>query len=275
MSGQTGENRIIVEVEDFDLDAVFNCGQCFRWQRQSDGSYTGIAFGKRLHVARQGGLLILDCGRAEYEALWCGYFDLDRDYGLIKRQLAGDPVLSAAIGHAPGIRILRQQPWEALCSFIISQNNNIPRITGIIERLCEGFGEKIEGGYAFPSPQALSTLEEADLAPIRSGFRAKYIIDAAQKVASGEVELDSLFSLPLAEARETLIKIKGVGPKVADCALLFGCGRIECFPTDVWIKRVLACFYPQGFPQEYMVFGGIAQQYLFHYARSCPECGLS
>jgi N-glycosylase/DNA lyase len=269
-------NTLEIKVADFDLDAIFVCGQCFRWERQPDGSYSGIAFSKSLNVRQQGDTMILSgTDRADFENIWRGYFDLDRDYGLIKSMLAHDPVLKKAIGYSPGIRILRQEPWEALCSFIISQNNNIPRIRGIISRLCESFGEKLDGGFAFPSPEALCGLDEADLAPLRCGFRARYILDAAKKVALREVELDRLFGMPLDEARAALIKIKGVGSKVADCTLLFGCGRLECFPADVWIKRVLKVFYPDGFPDEYMVFGGIAQQYLFHYARCCPECGLN
>lgn len=269
------EKRYTFQVSDFDLEAILYCGQCFRWDRLPNGSFTGIAYGKSLRVSQQGDLLILTgADQNDFETVWRDYFDLGRDYGKLKAQLANDPVLKKAIGYAPGIRILRQEPWEALCSFIISQNNNIPRIRGIIARLCETFGEQIDGGYAFPSPGALCSLDESDLAPLRCGFRAKYILDAARQVATGAVDLDSLFKIPLADARETLTKIKGVGPKVADCTLLYGCGRLECFPIDVWIRKVLDCFYPDGFPVEYIAFGGIAQQYLFHYARCCPECGL-
>ena len=265
-----------VRVADFDLDAIFGCGQCFRWERAPDGSYQGIAFRKHLIVKQQGDMLLCSCAdKAEFETVWRNYFDLDRDYGGIKSQLASDPVLKKAIGYAPGIRILRQEPWEALCSFIISQNNNIPRIRGIIARLCETFGDPIDGGYSFPAPAVLCRLDEEALAPLRCGFRARYILDAAKKAAKGEVDLGGLCSLPLSDARDALMKITGVGPKVADCTLLFGCGRLECFPADVWIKRVLACFYPGGFPDEYRIFGGIAQQYLFHYARCCNECELT
>jgi len=275
MLTHTGIKTCETHVDDFDLDTIFGCGQCFRWAREADGSYSGVAFSKSLNVRQQGDVLIVKgADGEEFERIWRGYFDLGRDYARIKAELSADPVLRAAIGYAPGIRILRQEPWEALCSFIISQNNNIPRITGIIARLCENFGEKLEGGYSFPKPGVLCGLDETDLAPLRSGFRAKYILDAAEKVASGEVELGRLQGLPLEDARAELMKIKGVGPKVADCTLLFGCGRLECFPADVWIKRVLASFYPAGFPQEYLVFGGIAQQYLFHYARCCPGSGL-
>lgn len=270
------KNVTVIDAGFFDPDVTFDCGQCFRWEKQNDGSWSGIAFGKLLNVRKHGGEIILEgANGSDYENMWKKYFDLERDYADIKQSLSGDSVLEQAIKFAPGIRILRQEPWEALCSFIISQNNNIPRIKGIVSRLCENFGSKIaDGMYSFPSAERLADLSEKDLAPLRSGFRAKYILVAARKVASGEVNLEALSYIPLDEARKTLRTIKGVGPKVADCTLLFGCGRLDSFPIDVWIKRVLAKFYPDGFPEKYMVYGGIAQQFLFHYARCCPESGF-
>jgi N-glycosylase/DNA lyase len=269
--------KIITKVKDFELDAILDCGQSFRWEKQLDGSWQGVAFAKPLSISQQGDSLIFENTTAEdFEEIWSDYFDLNRDYGVIKKLLSIDPVLEKSIGFAPGIRILNQEPWEALCSFIISQNNNIPRIKGIISRLCAAFGDKISDDiYSFPSADRVAVLNEADLAPLRSGFRAGYILDAAKKVSSHEINLASLKTIPIDEARAELKKIKGVGPKVADCALLFGCARLDCFPIDVWIKRVLACFYPEGFPQSLMPYGGIAQQYLFHYARCCPECSLT
>jgi N-glycosylase/DNA lyase len=268
---------VVIPINDIDLDATFDCGQCFRFERQIDGSWSGVAFSQSVNVRYEDGLLIITgTGGASSEKIWHSYFDIDRDYLEIKHSLSSDAVLKRAIAYAWGIRVLHQEPWEALCSFIISQNNNIPRIKGIISRLCENFGQKLEDGtYAFPSPQTLCELSIDDLAPLRSGFRAKYIIDAAKKVSLGEVNLETLSKMTVEAARAELIKIKGVGAKVADCTLLFGCGRIDCFPIDVWIKRVLTCFYPDGFPIEFAPFGGIAQQYLFHYARCCPECELN
>lgn len=270
------DDSITIDAGLFDPDVTFDCGQCFRWEKQPDGSWSGVVRGQILTVRKSGGQIILEqAGSSGFEQIWRSYFDLERDYEGIKKSLSGDPVLEAAIKFAPGIRILRQEPWEALCSFIISQNNNIPRIKGIVSRLCENFGDRISGKtYSFPSAERLAGLSEKDLAPLRSGFRAKYIIDAARKTASGEVDFEALSYMPLDEARKTLKTIKGVGPKVADCALLFGCGRLDSFPVDVWIKRVLAKFYPDGFPREYISYGGIAQQFLFHYARCCPESGF-
>ena len=159
-----------------------------------------------------------------------------------------------------------------MCSFIISQNNNIPRIKGIIERLCTFFGEDLGGGdFSFPSAERLAVLSEQDLAPIRSGFRAKYILDAARRVASGETELEKVAAMPIDEARAELQKIKGVGPKVAECALLYGFGRAEAFPVDVWVKRIMQELYPEGLPACTENVEGIAQQYLFHWRRNISE----
>ena len=163
--------------------------------------------------------------------------------------------------------------WETLCSFIISQNNNIKRIKGIIERLCRLFGQPIgdSGFFSFPTPETLAAATAEHLAPLRCGFRARYLIDAAQKVCYGQVRLDAIPSMPMEEARRELMQICGVGPKVADCVLLFGFHRLECCPMDVWMKRVFAVLYPNGLPDCARDFAGIAQQYLFHYARTCPQ----
>lgn len=259
----------------FDPDVTFDCGQCFRWDKTEDGTWKGVALSHVLTVRREKDGIYVYGAQKGMERRLAEYFDLDRDYGRVTDTLSGDPVLKAAITFAPGIRVLRQEPWETLCSFIISQNNNIPRIKGIVARLCENFGDKIaENEYAFPPAERLAELNEADLAPLRSGFRAGYILDAARRAAGGEIDFGALSHMPLDDARNTLKKINGVGPKVADCALLFGCGRLDAFPVDVWVRRVLAKFYPGGFPEKYMIYGGIAQQFLFHYARCCPESGF-
>lgn len=254
---------------DFDPAAVFENGQCFRWERRRDGTWSGIAHGRRLHLRKEGNrLLFLGASPEEVQTIWHHYFDLGRDYAAIRTAFARDKALARAVAFAPGLRLLRQDPWEALCSFILSQNNNIPRIKGIIDRLCAAFGAPLEdGGFAFPLPQALAELDAADLAPVRCGFRAGYVLDAARKVASGEIDLDALAALPLDKARAMLQTIRGVGPKVADCALLFGCGRLDCFPVDVWVRRILTAYYPDGFPEALRPLGGIAQQFLFHYER--------
>jgi N-glycosylase/DNA lyase len=175
--------------------------------------------------------------------------------------------LKSAAECAKGVVILRQEPWETLFSFIISQNNNIPRIKGIVERLCEAFGDGETGQKTFPSAETLSKLTVEDLAPLRSGFRAKYIVDAAQKVANGTVDFDAIEKNPIEFGREELQKINGVGAKVAECTLLYGFHKVEAFPIDVWVKRIMAEMYPDGLPECTKGTEGIAQQYLFHWRR--------
>ena len=201
-----------------------------------------------------------------------GYFDLNTDYNAIKKEISElCPALKDAAESISGIRILRQEPWEALCSFIISQNNNIPRIKGIVSRLCEGFGEKKDGCYSFPSAETLSRLSVEELAPLRAGFRARYILDAAKKVADGEVALDAMYELPLEECRKELMKIVGVGAKVAECTLLYGLHRLEAFPVDVWMKKALADSFSGVTAEGLGRYAGIAQQYIFHYTRNISE----
>ena len=192
---------------------------------------------------------------------------MDLDYKKILSSYT-DKHLVTAINEFDGIRILRQEPWEALCSFIISQNNNIPRIKGIIERLCDTFGDGEDGKKSFPTAEVISKLSVEDLSSIRAGFRAKYIIDAAQKVVNGEVDFEKIKSNSIEFGREELQKIKGVGAKVAECTLLYGFHKIEAFPVDVWVKRIMAEMYPDGLPECTKGTEGIAQQYLFHWRRT-------
>lgn len=262
----------ISNVTDLDLAQTLDCGQSFRWTQQPDGSFSGVAFGRSVNVSLNGGDLIIHNASKEDEALWRDYFDLDLDYGAVRRQISElHPVLKEASRYAPGIRILRQEPYEALCTFIISQNNNIKRIKGIVCRLCEHFGEPIDGGFAFPTAEKMASLTPEDLAPLRAGFRARYLVDAAQKVASGEVVLENCRSLPYEDAQKELMEITGVGVKVADCTLLFGLHRIEAFPVDVWMKRALEVLFPGMSPSDFGEYAGIAQQYIFHYSRMHPE----
>ena len=263
---------IIPNITDLDLAQTLDCGQSFRWTQQPDGSFSGVAFGRSVNVSLDGGDLIIHNASKEDEALWRDYFDLGLDYGAVRRQISKlHPVLKEAARYAPGIRILRQEPYEALCTFIISQNNNIKRIKGIVSRLCECFGEPVDSGFAFPTAEKMAALTPDDLAPIRAGFRARYLVDAAQKVASGEVVLENCRHLPYEEAQKELMKITGVGVKVADCTLLFGLHRIEAFPVDVWMKRALDALFPGMSPSDFGEYAGIAQQYIFHYSRMHPE----
>lgn len=268
------ENRVRVEgVSDLDLAQTLDCGQSFRWTECEDGSFFGIAFEKSVRVKlEENTLYIENASKADFENIWYDYFDLSLDYGKIRAEISKiHPVLREAAKYAPGIRILRQEPYEALCTFIISQNNNIKRIKGIVQRICENFGEKIDGGYAFPTAESMAKLSPDDLAPLRAGFRNRYLIDAAQRVASGEVDLEKCRNCNYDEARAELMKITGVGVKVADCTLLFGLHRIEAFPVDVWMKRAMEKLFPDMKPDDFGEYAGIAQQYIFHYSRMHPE----
>lgn len=272
---QQQNGLLISGLQDFSLREILDCGQCFRWL-PLDGDETrwsGIAMGKRLEIQKlgEGEFLFLGTNQQEFEEIWADYFDLQTDYTALKSALCCDPVMAEATTYAPGIRVLRQNGWEALCTFIISQNNNIKRIRGIVERLCECFGEPVDGGFDFPTAERLSQATLEDLAPLRSGFRAKYLLDAAKKVSSGVVDLSAIPSMTYEEAQAHLRQINGVGPKVADCALLFGFYRLDAFPMDVWMKRAMATLYPDGLPENILPYRGIAQQYLFHYARMHPE----
>jgi N-glycosylase/DNA lyase len=255
-------------VQNLSLDEIFESGQCFRWERATQG-WRGVVAGQALTVSQQGDTLTFaDTSKLGFDTLWHDYFDLGRDYGAVKALLSADPAMRDAISFCPGMRVLRQEPWETLVSFILSANNNILRIRGIVERLCCAFGEPIRDGlFSFPTPERLAALTTDDLAPLRSGYRAAYLIDAAQKVASGALDLSTLFHLPLEEAAAQLRTVKGVGPKVAQCVLLYGFARAECVPIDVWIRRALDRFYPDGIPTEITPVAGLGQQYLFHYVR--------
>lgn len=261
-------------VGSLDLVRTFDCGQCFRFEAEENGSVSGIAHGRWVNFScpEKGVLRIAGATADDFDSIWRTYLDLDRDYDGLADSFKDDEVLSKAAKCASGIRILKQEPWETLCSFIISQNNNIPRIKGLIEAISQKYGTPVKTPrgirYAFPTAKALADAGEEELFKLKTGFRAKYIADAAKKVASGELDLEKVAALPTAEASDMLCTVRGVGPKVAACTLLFGFGRGDCFPIDVWIRRVLDEFYPDGL--DIAALGdraGIAQQYLFYYKR--------
>ena len=262
-------------------DYTLDCGQSFRWEKNNDGHWYAVVGGKlrelscKKHDDGTSDLTFYNCTKKEFENFWVPYFDLDRDYDSILNTYK-DKYLKKAVKEYYGIRVTNQDPWETLCSFIISQNNNIPRIKGIIERLCENFGDpvaEVDGKtlYSFPDAETIAKLSPEDLAPIRAGFRNKYIIDAAKKVANGEIDLEKLKNLPLPDAEAELLKIKGVGPKVAQCVLLYGCRQTDAFPQDVWVKRIMSELYPSGLPKCTAGTRGIAQQYLFHWRRHLDD----
>lgn len=259
--------------DNFDLKNTFDCGQCFRWNEDPDGSYGGIVKGRECRIYKENEKIIIEnCNEYDFLNIWKDYFDFENDYNKIRSEITeACPPLECAVNSIDGIRILNQEPWEALCSFIISQNNNIPRIKGIISRLCENFGEKCGIGYSFPSAETIACLNVDELSPLRAGFRARYIIDAAQKVSKGQIDLEKMRNAPLDECRKSLMQITGVGAKVADCTLLYGLHRLEAFPIDVWMKKALATLFSDVDPKQIGKYAGIAQQYIFHYSRLNPE----
>lgn len=271
----------IKDVLDFELKHIFECGQCFRWNSQKDGSFFGVAGGRAARLEKQNNDVYIMGGRIEDADFWRYYLDLDRDYGVIKEELSEDEVLKEAIGHGHGIRILNQEPFETLISFIISANNRIPMIKKAVENISRKYGRKIEFGgtdyYSFPSPEALSSATIEELEACGCGFRAGYIIDTTRQIASGDVELGHIMKMGTDDAHNELAKLKGIGPKVADCILLFSMQKYDAFPVDVWVKRIMQYFYlaPDVSLKKIRDFGrdkfgdyaGFAQQYLFYYAR--------
>ena len=270
MRVQYKNNDIIVsEIDCLDLELTLDCGQAFRWIREPDGSWSGVASGVYLNIYKSGDDFVFkNTSKESFENVWVHYFDLNKDYAKICKTLKQDSLISKTIDDYYGIRILNQDSWEALCSFVISQQNNIKRIKGIIDRLCRLYGDEVESGwYSFPSAQRLSQLSVEDFEALGTGYRAKYLKSLADGVACGEIDLQKIKALSLDDARRELLKIYGVGIKVANCALLFGFEFYDAFPVDVWMKRVME-YYPNGLPQCFDGIGGIAQQYLFHWARN-------
>ena len=254
-------NDIILHINELDLDQTLDCGQAFRWVKDQN-SYSGYFKKLPLTVTQDKDVFTFrNVSEEDFLGIWADYFDLYTDYSEIIRRLSEDEHLAKACAYAPGIRLLRQDAEDCLISFIISQNNNIPRIKGIISRLSDIYG-------GFPTAEELIGANEDTLAPLRAGFRTKYLLDCVEKLRTGEVDIEKFRSLPLDEAAKELMKIKGVGIKVAMCTLLFGFHRTDAYPVDVWIRRVNERFYPNGLPECTKGIEGIAQQYLFHAVRN-------
>ena len=266
-----------IELNDFDLRHTFECGQCFRWDRNSDGSYTGIAGEKVVKIeGRNKRFKIYNCAKDDYDTFWRRYLDADRDYALIKKRLADGGTMTEAIHYGSGIRILRQDFFEALVSFIISQRSSIPKIRSCVKKLCEAYGKPIEYDgsifYSFPSCEKLASINEDEFRKFGVGYRAPYIADAARKTAEGILIASELEQDETAKAREKLLKVRGVGDKVCDCVLLFSLGKYDLFPSDVWIKRVMAEHFGSVDAKNTgeNIFGadsGFAQQYLFFWRK--------
>jgi N-glycosylase/DNA lyase len=277
------KDRIVVKkVENFILSHIFECGQCFRWEKTDSNSYIGIAFNKVIEVEKiENDVVIYNCNEEDFKNIWVYYFDLYRDYGDIKKVLRKDIILHEAVEFGEGIRLLKQDPFETIISFIISSNNRIPMIKRAIERISRKWGKTIEYKgkeyYSFPTIEEIKEASEEDFREIGVGFRAKYIKDTICKIYRGEADIDSIVGLEDNLCHKQLQKFSGVGPKVADCIMLFSMGKYSAFPVDVWVKRAMQFFYVApdvSLPKirEFSInkFGdlaGFAQQYLFYYAR--------
>ena len=275
---------ILKEIKDFDPTHIFECGQCFRWLKEDDGSYTGIAKGRVINVRKDGKDIVIDnTNKEDFENVWYDYFDLGRDYSSLKKELAKhDQNLEKAVEFGWGIRILQQDSWEMLISFIISSNNRIPMIQRAINNISERYGSEIgeyrgKKYFAFPSPKQLSKASVEELRECKTGFRDKYIYETSKRVVEEDLNLEKFLDMNSEECHKELLKFKGVGAKVADCIALFGMRKYDSFPVDVWVKRVMQEFYnaeDMSFPKMRKygmeLFGknaGFAQQYLFYYVR--------
>ena len=268
--------ELVLRAQGCDLAKTLSCGQAFRWQ-EKDGWWQGVVRDRPVRIRPVGKCLIL-CAPPKERAFWRRYFSLDRDYSEMEALLAADPKTAHCLPYSKGIRILRQDPYEALISFILSANNNVKRIAGIIERLCACLGREIEGPfgpcYAFPEPERLAGAEEAQLLACGAGYRAPYVIESAARIASG-FRIKTLARQPFEEARRALLNFPGVGPKVAECVMLFSLGFDQALPVDVWVRRISRFLYPGQEGKEaaraaalrFGPWAGAAQQYLFHYAR--------
>ena len=282
------QKYILKNQESFCLKHIFDCGQCFRWNEENDKSYTGIIKEGVINLKKQDENIIFNgMLSSDIKEIVFNYFDLNRNYEEIKNKLSKiDENVNLSIKYGEGIRILNQDLWETIISFIIYANNNIPRIKGIIERLSEKYGKEViwneKKYYLFPRPEELKNVTVQDFRDLGTGFRDIRLFETTNKILTKEVDLQSLYNLDTKDARDELLTLSGVGPKVADCILLFSdLKRFDVFPIDVWVRRVMNELYIKN-PDETKVnkkeiakiakekFGdleGLAQQYLFYWKR--------
>ena len=276
------EGITIKGVKNFELDHIFECGQCFRWNKEANGNYIGIAYGKVIEIEKKNDeVTIYNINEEEFDMLWCDYFDLKRDYTVIKKKFQKDPLLKKSVDFGHGIRLLQQEPFELTISFIISSNNRIPMIKRAINNLSEKWGKTIEYKgktyYAFPTIEDLEKASLEEIATCGLGFRSKYVRDTVHRIYTGEVSLETIKSEKDDICHEELQKLNGIGPKVSDCIMLFSMQKYSAFPVDVWVKRAMQFFYlapDVSLPKirefargKFKNLAGFAQQYLFYYAR--------
>lgn len=281
------QKYIIKNCKSFKVKDIFECGQCFRWNEEPDGSYTGIFGHNVLNVKEEKDIVITGICNGDIEDICKNYFDLDRNYEEIKETLSLiDDNMKESIKYGEGIRILNQDLWEMIISFIISANNNIPRIKGIIERMSAKYGQEIKfrgtSYYTFPTIDELSQASVKDLKDLGLGFRDRYVYETTKKIKEGNINLENLKQEPTNEVRKQLLTLTGVGLKVADCIMLFSTlKRFDVFPVDVWVRRVMNDLYIHNEDEtkvnkkqiqeiardKFGALEGIAQQYLFYWKR--------
>jgi N-glycosylase/DNA lyase len=273
------------DIPDYDVDATLGCGQAFRWE-PVHGAWEGVVSGRWVRVESEPAGIRASClGDPDGWGWLRRHLALDEDLSAILGTFPSDPPMRAAVDACRGLRLLRQEPWECLASFICSSTKQIVQIRQIVRELAGAFGEPVVAPadrgplHAFPGPAALASAGEAALRACRLGFRAPYLLDAAERVVDGRLDLEAVGRMPTVEAREALMSVDGVGPKVADCVLLFAYGRQDAFPIDVWVRRALAELYfpkarrltPERLARfsagHFGPYGGYAQQYLFHHIR--------
>lgn len=277
---------IFKNIECFQIDQILESGQIFRFRKIAPSQYFLLVKEQAVQITQKNNTIYIDnISKIKSGDIWLNYFDINTNYSFITQSLSQkDDFMKKAVEYGKGIRLLRQDPWEMLISFIISQNKGIPQIKQCISNICTHFGKPVMDEnnniiyYTFPSAERLKDASEEELRACKVGFRAPYILDAAKRIYQNKVALDSLFNASANDARNELMSIKGVGPKIADCILLFAYAKSEVFPTDVWIKRVVEQIYFKGedtklqtiqqFANEYFgSLAGYAQQYIFFYAR--------
>ncbi len=269
---------MLIQNKNFNIKQIAESGQCFRLNPIGENRYALIALGRCLLLEQKAEELVeLSCTEREYEELWRNYFDLNYDYGQVIDCIeeGNDGFLKEAVAYGRGIRILRQDLFEIMISFIISQNKNIPAIKNAIENICRRYGEvhycaEADITYhSFPTPEALAAACTEELRTMSVGYRDAYILSAARAVTEGQLDLDKIKSCSYEEAKKALLSIHGIGEKVANCICLYGLHQIEVFPVDVWVKRILSEIYQDQFCQELFEGKmGIVQQYMFYYMRS-------
>ncbi|MGL4593426.1 MAG: DNA-3-methyladenine glycosylase family protein [Thermoguttaceae bacterium] len=261
----------LADVSKLSLSHTLLCGQCFRWEREPDGAFFGVVDGFPARVEEKNGVIYINAeGEIDF---WRSYFDIERNYEHITQKFPQHHFTQAALKFGKGLRVLRQNPWEMLCSYVISQNNNIPKIRSSILKMCQNWGDAKEfhgkAFHSFPRPEQLTHLKPSDFNKIGIGYRDKYLHATKEAVLNGKLDFEELKMLPTNEGREKLLSIFGIGPKVANCVLLFGFGKFDALPEDKWIKEASAKYYDGNLAKEsFGNYAGIAQQYIFHYIRN-------